>query len=124
PVIENLLEKVAAAPVVTESETVIELPPPDDEAPAADEVEAGPVEAIGEAPAAIDEVVVPPPAEPVAEAPAETEVEPDAAPDIEPEPEPVAEPEPQPESPAEPEPQTAAAIDAETEREADDETNE
>ncbi|QDZ11850.1 sodium:proton antiporter [Devosia ginsengisoli] len=125
PVVENLLEKAAAAPVVaevvaTEPETVIELPPPADEAPAGEETEPAPVEAIGEAPAAIDEVVVPPPVEPVAETPAETEAEPEIEPDAAPD----AEPEPQPDTPAEPEPETAAEIEAETEREADDETNE
>ena len=129
PVVENLLEKAAAAPVVAEAvaaepETVIELPPPADAAPAGEESESAPVEAIGEAPAAIDEVVVPPPVEPVAETQAETEAEPEIEPDAVPDIEPEVEPEPQPDSPAEPEPQTAAEIDAETAREADNETNE
>src|SRR5690606_12179943 len=111
---------VVAEVVAAEPETVIELPPPADVAPADEETEPAPVEAIGEAPAAIDGVGVPPPAEPGAEASAETEAEPEIEPDAAPD----SEPEPEPEAPAEPEPETAAEIEAETEREADGETNE
>jgi len=129
PVVENLLEKAAAAPAAAaavvaeapaEAADVIELPPPAADATGGDpvvieavEAASKPVEpeadlpateletvestpAVGEAPAAIDEVVVPVQSEPVAEAPAE--------------PEPVTE--------------TEAEIAAETEREAEDETNE
>ena len=130
PVVENLLEKAAAAPAAAvtaevvaeapaaaEAAEVIELPPPVTEAAGSDPVVIEAVEAsaepgepeaelpaakletveatpaVGEAPAAIDEVLVQAPPEPAAI-----------------EPEPVTE--------------TEAEIAAETEREAEDETNE
>ena len=132
PVVENLLEKAAAAPAAVaaaevvaeasaaEPQDVIELPPPATDTTGTDpviiaavEAASEPVEpeadvpattletvestpAVGEAPAAIDEVVVPAQSEPVAEAPAEPEA--------------VTE--------------TEAEIAAETEREAEAETNE
>ena len=132
PVVENLLEKAAAAPAAVaaaevvaeasaaEPQDVIELPPPATDTTGTDpviiaavEAASEPVEpeadvpattletvestpAVGEAPAAIDEVVVPAQSEPVAEAPAESEA--------------VTE--------------TEAEIAAETEREAEAETNE
>ncbi len=131
PVVENLLEKAAAAPAAVAAEVVaeasaaepqdvIELPPPATDTTGTDpviiaavEAASEPVEpeanvpattletvestpAVGEAPAAIDEVVVPAQSEPVAEAPAESEA--------------VTE--------------TEAEIAAETEREAEAETNE